>query len=85
MTTVRLTRTDVERTVHEVVIGILPATAAAGVAGDKHLKELGADSVERVEIVLGILERMGLTEPMSSFSELPSVDALVDFVLELSS
>ena len=49
---------------------------------DKHLRDLGADSVDRVEIIMLLLERLRPDEPMSSFSAIPDIDALIDFLLE---
>jgi polyketide biosynthesis acyl carrier protein len=73
-------RAEVAALVREVVGSILPALPAAEIAEDRHLKELGADSVDRVEIILTVLHRLGLDEPMSSFSSLPNLGALVDFL-----
>jgi polyketide biosynthesis acyl carrier protein len=75
-----MTRDKVEQAVHEVIGQILPGVTE--ISGDKHLRELGADSVDRVEIILGVLDRLGVDEPMSSFSDLPNVGALVDFLWE---
>ncbi|MCU1347047.1 MAG: phosphopantetheine-binding [Acidobacteria bacterium] len=77
-----LDREAVERVVREVIAVVLPSVPAAAIAGDKHLRELGADSVDRVEIILMLLERFHLDEPMSSFGQLPNVDALVAFLHE---
>jgi polyketide biosynthesis acyl carrier protein len=78
-----MTRDKVEQAVHEVIGQILPGVTE--IPGDKHLRELGADSVDRVEIILGVLDRLGVDEPMSSFSDLPNVGALVDFLWERAS
>lgn len=72
----------VERIVRETIAVVLPSVPADAIPGDKHLRELGADSVDRVEIILMLLERLHLDEPMSSFSQLPNVDALVAFLTE---
>jgi len=77
---------DRERTaavVRDVVSQILPGVARDAITGDKHLKDLGADSVDRVEIILGVLDRLGLDEPMSAFSDLPDIDALVDHLVRV--
>jgi len=42
------------------------------IAGDKSLKDHGADSVDRVEIILSIMNRLGIDEPMSNFSGIPT-------------
>ncbi|HEX8617219.1 MAG TPA: phosphopantetheine-binding protein [Thermoanaerobaculia bacterium] len=77
-------RDSIERTVREVIAVVLPSLAPNEIATDKHLKDLGADSVDRVEIVLMLLDRLHLDEPMSSFNRLPDVDSLITFLHERS-
>jgi len=48
-----------------------------------HLKDIGADSVDRVEIILGVLAHFDLREPMSSFSEVPNIRALIVLLTQL--
>ncbi|MFI6482513.1 phosphopantetheine-binding protein [Nonomuraea sp. NPDC050663] len=72
-------REKVWSAVREGITDILPG---ARIEGDLHLRDLGADSVDRVEIILGVLDRLGVQEPLSSFSEIPNIDALVDFLEE---
>ena len=73
-------RAGVDRAVREVIASILPHLSPESVPGERHLRDLGADSVDRVEIVLGAMRRVGVERPLSSFSDLPSVDALVDYL-----
>jgi polyketide biosynthesis acyl carrier protein len=73
-------REEIARVVHRAIATILPRFATRPIPGDRHLEELGADSVDRVEILLEVLDRLRLEEPMASFSQLPDVDALVDFL-----
>jgi polyketide biosynthesis acyl carrier protein len=75
-------RSAVEQVVCGVIGEILPGLAPATIPAGKHLKELGADSVDRVEIVLTIMDRLGLDLPMSDFSTIPSVGDLIDFLCE---
>jgi len=72
-------REDVESVVHKEITQILPK---AEIRGDVHLRDLGADSVDRVEIILAILDRLALPLPLSDFSDIPTIDALVDFLTE---
>lgn len=76
---------EVARVVAEAVTEILPAVPAREVTGGRHLKDLGADSVDRVEIITAVLSRLGLDEPLSSFSDLPSIDAMVELLRERAS
>ncbi len=70
----------VARIVRAAVSSILPNLPAERVAGDKSLREQGADSVDRVEILLSIMNRLGIDEPMSNFNNIPTIDDLVDYL-----
>lgn len=70
----------VARTVREIVASILPNLPAENISGDKSLKDHGADSVDRVEIILTIMKRLGVDEPMSNFSNIANIDELVDYL-----
>jgi polyketide biosynthesis acyl carrier protein len=72
----------VRRIVDETIRAILPQLGSAEIPGNAHIKDLGADSVERVEIITGIVDRMGLRTPLARFADIPNVDALVSFLLE---
>jgi polyketide biosynthesis acyl carrier protein len=72
-----VSREAIERIVREVVAAVLPSVPTDAVTGNRHLRDLGADSVDRVEIILMLLERLHLDEPMSTFSAMPNIDALV--------
>jgi polyketide biosynthesis acyl carrier protein len=67
--------------VRAAVEQILPGLPAGAFAEDRHLKDLGADSVDRVEIILGVLDRLGIDEPMSTFATVANLGALVDLLL----
>ncbi|HEU5333224.1 MAG TPA: phosphopantetheine-binding protein [Actinocrinis sp.] len=74
------TRTDIARAVAEAVAEILPAVPVAEITGRRHLKDLGADSVDRVEIILTLLDRLGVELPLSRFADLPNLDAVIDLL-----
>jgi len=69
--------------VHAVILDILPGLSAADIDDSAHLKDLGADSVDRVEIIMGVLDRLHLQEPLSTFSEVPNIGALIQLLSEL--
>jgi polyketide biosynthesis acyl carrier protein len=79
------TRETVERIVRETISSILPSLPADAISGKKSLKEHGADSVDRVEIILMIMNRLSIDEPMSNFSNIPDIDALVDYLCRAQS
>ncbi|HEX6969591.1 MAG TPA: phosphopantetheine-binding protein [Micromonosporaceae bacterium] len=66
--------------VRAVVGEILPGVPRTEITEDRHPRELGADSVDRVEIVLTLIERLNLDRPMSDFNDLPNLGALVDLI-----
>lgn len=75
-------RAATEHLVREVVRGILPGVPEELIGGNRHLKDLGADSVDRVEIIGTLVERTGISTPMSEFSDIPDIEALVDFLCQ---
>jgi len=70
----------VARIVRESISSILPNLSMEAISGDKSLKDHGADSVDRVEIILSIMNRLGIAEPMSNFSNIANIDELVDYL-----
>jgi polyketide biosynthesis acyl carrier protein len=77
-------RDEIARTVGEVLAEILPGTPADPLPEHKHLRDLGADSVDRVEIILQVLDRLGVEAPLSAFTALPDLHAMIDFLCERS-
>lgn len=69
--------------VYAVILDVLPSLLPSDINESLHLTELGADSVDRVEIIMELLHRFGLSEPMSSFSELPNIRALIELLGQL--
>ena len=82
MTASEFSREAIARAVREVIVTVLPAVAPHTIQGHEHLQDLGADSVDRVEIVLMLLDRLQLDEPMASFNKLPDINALTTFLYE---
>jgi polyketide biosynthesis acyl carrier protein len=74
------TRAEVFDVVTDAVVEILPAVDRAAVRPELHLKDLGADSVDRVEIIVTVLEELGIGEPLSSFADLPDIEAMVELL-----
>ena len=73
-------RADVLATVVDAVVAILPAVPRHDVVGTRHLRHLGADSVDRVEIIALALDRLAIQETLASFSDLRDIDAMVDLL-----
>lgn len=73
-----MTYDDTRPAVHEAIRRVLPDLDAIDGAG--HLKDLGADSIDRVEIIQGITARFGLDAPLVAFSDVPDVEGLIALV-----
>ncbi|XVV00819.1 acyl carrier protein [Actinosynnema sp. CA-248983] len=75
---------SVRDVVYEVITEILPSVDADRIGGHHHLRDLGADSIERVEIIMGVRTRLGVVEPLASFGEIRDIDHLVAFLCEVA-
>jgi polyketide biosynthesis acyl carrier protein len=62
----------------QAIAEILPETPQEQIVDDKQLKDLGADSVDRVEIIVRASGLLGIDQPLSAFGGLPDIGALVD-------
>ncbi len=80
----RRNRDEITRVVHEVMFSRIPTLCGQTIAGNKSLEDHGADSVDRVEIILAILNRLGARKPLSEFSNLADVNEMVDFLCEMN-
>jgi len=76
----QLSRDDLLAVVFESVREIMPTVEPARLRPELHLRDLGADSVDRVEIIVTVLDWLGLAEPLASFTDLSDIDAMVDLL-----
>ncbi|MEV8504789.1 acyl carrier protein [Actinoplanes sp. NPDC051475] len=68
---------EVRRVVADVITGLLPGVAPADITDDKNLQDLGADSVDRVEIMVELQQRLAAGEPLSTLADVPDIGALI--------
>lgn len=66
--------------VKENVLEILDELDEAAVIMDISLKDLGANSLDRAEIVTGSMEDLGLSFPMRELAKISNVRELVTFL-----
>ena len=72
--------------VKEIICEVLPDLDQAQIVPNKSLLELGANSVDRVEVVTMSMERLDLTVPLSKFANVNNIGELVEALCkELSS
>ena len=66
--------------VKENVLEILDELDEAAVILDISLKDLGANSLDRAEIVTGSMEDLGLSFPMRELAKISNIRELVNFL-----
>lgn len=71
-------KTEVFDVVKSIVLEILPDVAPERVSMDKRLADLGANSVDRMEVVTLSMEALGLKIPLLSFAKVGDIGSLVD-------
>jgi len=79
MTTADVSRESVDLVVREVLAVVLPSSRPARSRATNTCAIWGPIRWTASEIVLMLLDRLHLDEPMSSFSQLPDIDALAHF------
>jgi polyketide biosynthesis acyl carrier protein len=68
---------EIRRIVHDTIEEILPMMRGEAIDEALSLRQIGADSVDRVEIITGLVHRLQLTVPISAFSDVPDIGALI--------
>lgn len=81
---IRAGREEITRVVHDAMRSRLPTLRGQTIAGDKSLEDYGADSVDRIEIILTILDQLDASQPLSEFSNLADIDEMVDYLCSVT-
>lgn len=55
----------------------LPGLDGEGLDELRSLKELGADSIDRIEIISSVLHRLGLSVSISTFNDTPDLRTMI--------
>ncbi len=74
------TREEVFSVVKENVVGILDELDESLIVEAAALKDLGANSLDRAEIVTGSMEDLGLSFPMRELAGVGNIGELVSFL-----
>jgi polyketide biosynthesis acyl carrier protein len=72
--------TAVRPAVLAVITEILPDVPPEQITDDRSLADLGADSVERVEIITTLVERLNRDDPLARFAAIADIGALVAYL-----
>lgn len=73
-----MTQQDIFQTVKSVTLEVLPFLPPEEVSIEKSLKDLGANSIDRMEVVTRSLERMELRIPLVEFGKVKNLQELVE-------
>ncbi len=74
-----MTKDNIYQVIKENVLEILADTPPEMITSDKRLKDLGANSVDRMEIVTMTMENLNINTPLVEFGALKSIGDLTDF------
>ena len=74
----KLTQTQVFELVKNNILEILPKTQADLIDPEQSLVDLGANSVDRMEIVTLSMEDLGVKIPLMSFARVFNIESLVE-------
>lgn len=73
-----LTTQDVFEVVRRCTLEVLPDITAADVTPDGRLADIGANSIDRVDIVTMVMEELRITVPVREFQAVNDIPSLVD-------
>lgn len=73
-----MTNAEIFETVKQNVLKVLPDLRPDDVTTEGTLTDLGANSVDRADVVTMSMEDLGLTVPVSEFQEVHDIRSLVD-------
>lgn len=65
------------RVVTENILKVLPDVDASMIRPDRQLKELGANSIDRMEIVMGSMEDLRINVPVTELSQAKDIGSLL--------
>lgn len=64
------------------VLEILPEIPVDGIRPEESLKNIGANSIDRMDIIVKTMEMVGVTIPMIEFAGIKNIQGLVDLFYE---
>lgn len=68
--------------VKNVIMEVLPDVKPEMITIEKALKDLGANSIDRMEVVTMSMEELGLKIPLMSFAQVSNIEGLVNVLAE---
>lgn len=79
-----MTREEIFNIVKESIAEILPETDVESLKVEDSLRELGANSIDRADIIIDTMEALGVKIPLVEFGNLANIREIVDLFYEKS-
>jgi len=77
-----MTKKHVYEVVKSVITEVLPDIEPELIALEKSLRDLGANSIDRMEVVTMSMQELGVKIPLISFAQVANIEGLVDVLTE---
>lgn len=77
-----MAKEQVYEVVKSVIMQVLPDLDADMISIEKRLKDLGANSIDRMEVVTMSMEELGLKIPLMSFAQVNNIEGLVEVLTD---
>jgi polyketide biosynthesis acyl carrier protein len=77
-----MTKEEVFQVVKDSIIEFLPDVSPEQIEISLSLKDLGANSVDRMDIVINSMESLGIKIPLVEFGKVNNIQGLVDLLYE---
>ncbi len=68
--------------VKDAIADVLPDVDTEAVSIEQNLKSLGANSIDRTEIVMSSMEKLGIKMPLVSFGGVENIEDMVDVMVD---
>lgn len=75
-----MTKLEIFRIIKENLVEILPELESVDIDPTKSMKDLGANSIDRVDVVLQSMEALGVKFPLQELGGIENIQGLVDFL-----
>ncbi len=77
-----MTKEQVFEIVKENIVEFLPDLSKEGIKIEQSLRDLGANSIDRMDIIVQSMENIGIKVPMVEFGNLRNIQGLVDLLYD---
>ncbi|BCJ93982.1 acyl carrier protein [Anaerocolumna cellulosilytica] len=63
-----------------IIVQILPEIDIEQITLEDSLKEIGANSIDRMDIIIETMEQLGVKIPLVEFGQLKNIEGIVDLL-----